>query len=200
MSHSEVASLLEEGRWEEEGNFVYMYETVLRDLGVTFLLDHFTTYVLWLIWVAPSQLHSNGWAALQAFKVVCLALTMIPSAPIFLSHYIVRVNKKVGWVSLAPLSMTSLFRAYSVSYKCFKSRFVKIKALDGASFCSDYRPMPLYWRLPLKAQVTRKSQLSLEGKVGLQLLDELPKGMNCKEIVSLAVGSKPLYYLKSEFI
>ncbi|RDX95766.1 hypothetical protein CR513_21665, partial [Mucuna pruriens] len=71
-----------------------MYETVLRDLEVTFPLDHFTIEALRMIGVAPSQLHPNGWAALQAFKVVCLALTMTPSASVFLIHYTVRVGMK----------------------------------------------------------------------------------------------------------
>ncbi|RDX92462.1 hypothetical protein CR513_25397, partial [Mucuna pruriens] len=159
-----------------EDNFMYMYETILLDLGVTLPFDHFTGDVLWMIGVALLQLHPNGWVSLQAFKVVCLALTMIPLALVFLSHYTVRVRKKVDWVSLAPLPNSSLFTAYTASYKGFKSRFVKIKAVNGASFCFDPRPMPLYWRLPLKAQVTHKSQLSLEGKVDLQLLDEFPKG------------------------
>ncbi|RDX66232.1 hypothetical protein CR513_55021, partial [Mucuna pruriens] len=45
---------------EGEGDFAYMYETVLQDLGVTFPLDRFTTDVLRLVGVAPSQLHPNG--------------------------------------------------------------------------------------------------------------------------------------------
>ncbi|RDX80895.1 hypothetical protein CR513_38489, partial [Mucuna pruriens] len=159
---------------EGEGDFVYMYETVLQDLGVTFPLDRFTAEVLRLVGVAPSQLHPNGWAALQAFKVVCAALTLAPSAPVFLSHYTIRVGKKVGWVSLAPLPNTSLFTAYTASYKGFKDRFLKIRALAEGSLCTDGQPMPLYWRLPLKASVTQKSRLSREEKVTLQLLDELP--------------------------
>ncbi|RDY14226.1 hypothetical protein CR513_00739, partial [Mucuna pruriens] len=183
---------------EGEGDFVYMYETVLQDLGVTFPLDHFTADVLRLVGVAPSQLHSNGWAALQALKVVCAVLTMTPSAPVFLSHYNIRVGKKVGWVSLAPLPNTSLFSAYTVSYKGFKGRFLKIRALTEGSLCTDGQPMPLYWRLPLKASGTHKSRLSPEEKVTLQLLDELPRGMNCKEIVALALGRKPASHLRSE--
>ncbi|RDY14227.1 hypothetical protein CR513_00737, partial [Mucuna pruriens] len=173
-----------------------MYETVLQDLGVTFPLDRFTADVLRLVGVAPSQLHPNGWAALQAFKVVCAVLTLAPSAPVFLSHYTIRVGKKVGWVSLAPLPNTSLFTAYTASYKGFKDRFLKIRALTEGSLCTDGQPMPLYWRLPLKASGTQKSRLSREEKVTLQLLDELPRGMNCKEIVALALGKKPVSHLK----
>ncbi|RDX58305.1 hypothetical protein CR513_62386, partial [Mucuna pruriens] len=90
---------------------------------------------------------------------------MAPSAPMFLSHYTIRLGKK-------------------------------IKALGEGSLCIDRQPMPLYWRLPLKAPGTHKSQLSLEEKVALQLLDELPRGMNCKEIVSLVIGRKPVSHLR----
>ncbi|RDX80382.1 hypothetical protein CR513_39073, partial [Mucuna pruriens] len=118
-------------------------------------------------------------------------------ALVFLSHYIIWVGKKVCWVSLAPLPKMSLFNAYMASYKGFKSQFVKVKAVGRTRFCADSRPLPLYWRLPLKSQGFLKSQHSLEGKVDLQLLEELPRGMNCKELVALALESKPLYYLES---
>ncbi|RDY02175.1 hypothetical protein CR513_14406, partial [Mucuna pruriens] len=107
---------------EGESDFIYMYETTLLDLEVSFPLDHFTAEVLRMIGIAPSQLHPNGWAALQAFKVVCQALMVTPLASVFLNHYIIRVGKKVGWVSLAPLPNTSLFTTYTTSYKGFKNR------------------------------------------------------------------------------
>ncbi|RDX71964.1 hypothetical protein CR513_48620, partial [Mucuna pruriens] len=43
-----------------EGDFVYMYEIVLMDLGVTLPLDHFAVDVLRILGVTPSQLHPNG--------------------------------------------------------------------------------------------------------------------------------------------
>ncbi|RDY09164.1 hypothetical protein CR513_06507, partial [Mucuna pruriens] len=147
--------------------------------------------------IAPSQLHPNGWAVLQAFRVLCRGLKLIPSAPVFLSNYTVRMGKKVGWVSLAPLPNTSLFNAYTMTYKGFKGRFIKIQAVGGASFCLDFEPMPLYWRLPLKAPTTPRDQLSLREKAIFRLLDELPRAMNCKELVSLVFEDDPLDYLKS---
>ncbi|RDY02059.1 hypothetical protein CR513_14528, partial [Mucuna pruriens] len=122
---------------------------------------------------------------------------MTPSTSVFLSHYTVRVGKKVGWVPLAPLPNTSLFTAYTTSYKGFKGRFLKIKALSGAFFCSDSKSLPLYWRLPLKDQVAPKSQLPMEEKAALQLLDELPRGMNCKELVALVGEGDLKDYLRS---
>ncbi|RDY06256.1 hypothetical protein CR513_09781, partial [Mucuna pruriens] len=63
------------------------------------------------------------------------------------------------------------------SYKGFKSRFVKIQASKASHFCIDPRPLPLYWREPPKFKGLARSQLSLEAKVDLQILDSLPRGM-----------------------
>ncbi|RDY06360.1 hypothetical protein CR513_09664, partial [Mucuna pruriens] len=174
-----------------------MYETVLLDLGVTLPFDFFEADVLRMLGIAPSQLHPNGWAAIQAFKVVCLALGILPTAPVFLSHYTARVGPSVGWVSLTPLPNSGLFTSYTASYKGFKSRFVKIKAAEAGHFCIDPRPLPLYWQEPPKFKGLARSQLSLEAKVDLQLLDNLPRGMSCKDIVSWVSSNNATFRLKS---
>ncbi|RDX84026.1 hypothetical protein CR513_34988, partial [Mucuna pruriens] len=69
-----------------------------------------------------------------------------PNPPKFFHHYIVRMGAKSRWVSLISLSRTYLFTAYSTSYKGFKGRFVKVQAVDGASFMVNCEPMPLYWQ------------------------------------------------------
>ncbi|RDX89057.1 hypothetical protein CR513_29256, partial [Mucuna pruriens] len=48
---------------EGEELFIYMYETVFLDLGVTLPFDFFEANVLRVLGIAPSQLHPNGWAA-----------------------------------------------------------------------------------------------------------------------------------------
>ncbi|RDX91807.1 hypothetical protein CR513_26164, partial [Mucuna pruriens] len=161
-----------------ESDFIYMYETIILDLGVTFPLDHFIAEVLRMIGIVPSQLHPNGWAALQAFKVVCQALMVTPFAFVFLNHYTIRVGKKVGWVSLTPLPNTSLFTTYTTSYKGFKNCFLKIAALGEASFVLIDNPF-LY--------------------IGsfLCLLDELPRGMNCRELVALIGEDDAQEYMRS---
>ncbi|RDX90749.1 hypothetical protein CR513_27360, partial [Mucuna pruriens] len=125
-----------------------MYETVLSDLGVTLPFDYFEADVLRILGIAPSQLHPNGWAAIQAFKVVCLTLGLLPTALVFLSHYTTRVGQSMGWVSLTPLPNTGLFTSYTASYKGFKSRFVKIQASEASHFCVDPRPLPLLGLVP----------------------------------------------------
>ncbi|RDY10808.1 hypothetical protein CR513_04609, partial [Mucuna pruriens] len=147
--------------------------------------------------MAPSQLHPNVWANVQAFRVICQALVMILSASIFFNHYTARVGEKVGWVSLAPLLKGSLFNAYATYYKGIKGRLIKVKAIGEARFNTNSRPLPLYWKLPDKFKGLYKGQLSLEDRVDLQLLEELPRGMNYKELVAPTFKSKPTYYLKN---
>ncbi|RDX84911.1 hypothetical protein CR513_33973, partial [Mucuna pruriens] len=174
-----------------------MYETVLLDLGITLSFNFFEADVLRVLGIAPSQLHPNGWAAIQAFKVVCMALGILPTAPVFLSHYTTRVGQSLGWVSLIPLPNTGLFTFYTASYKGFKSRFVKIRTSEASHFYIDPRPLPLYWREPPKFKGLARSQLSLEAKADLQILDSLPRGMNCKDIVSWISTNNATLRLKS---
>ncbi|RDY07282.1 hypothetical protein CR513_08624, partial [Mucuna pruriens] len=170
MTRSEVVSLLEGGKWArkpyarqftmvrcgKKEQSVPCCEGEGRPLRV-YVRDNFTGFGA-----------SPQCAAIQA---VCLALIVIPSALVFLSHY-------TTWG--------------------FKSCFVKIKAEDS-HFCVDPRPLPLYWKEPLKFKGLLRSQLSLEASVDLQLLDALPRGMNCKEIVAWASANNATYPLKSEF-
>ncbi|RDY01036.1 hypothetical protein CR513_15692, partial [Mucuna pruriens] len=218
MTHSEVRSLAEDGKWvcgshadmlkvvrygerervchaakEGEEPFIYMYETMLLDLGVILPSDFFEADVLRGLGIAPSQLHPNGWAAIQDFKVVCLALGMLPSAPVFLNHYTTRVGESAS----RPVSGLGLFTSYTASYKGFKSRFVKIQAAEKSHFCIDSRPLPLYWQEPPKFKGLARSQLPLEAKVDLQLLDNLPRGMSCRDIVSWMSSNNATLKLKS---
>ncbi|RDY03986.1 hypothetical protein CR513_12360, partial [Mucuna pruriens] len=185
---------------EGEELFIYMYETMLLDLGVTLPFDFFVADVLRALGIDPSRLHSNGWAAIQAFKVVCLALGVLPSALVFLNHYTTRVGQSVGWLSLAPLPNTGLFTSYTASYKGFKSRFVKIKVVEAGCFCVDPRPLPLYWREPPKFKGLLRSQLSLAAKVDLQLLDSLLQGNELQGYCVLGIYQNVTYHLKSEFL
>ncbi|RDY07403.1 hypothetical protein CR513_08499, partial [Mucuna pruriens] len=82
------------------------------------------------------------------------------------------------------------------SYKSFKSRFVKIQATKAGHFCIDPRPLPLYWQEPPKFKGLVRGQLSLEAKVDWKILDSLPRGMNCKDIVSWISSNNATLCLK----
>ncbi|RDX68674.1 hypothetical protein CR513_52306, partial [Mucuna pruriens] len=173
---------------EGQEDFVYMYETVLVDLGVTLPFDSFASGVLRILGLAPTELHPNGWAAIQAFRVACKALSIIPSAPLFLCFYSSRLTKEVGWVSLIPIASTSkggLFAPYTDSYKGFKNRFLKIVSVSGAPFSIGTEPFPLYWKFPVRFAGFSASDLTPSERADLRYLEGLPRNMDCKNIVPL---------------
>ncbi|RDX97829.1 hypothetical protein CR513_19353, partial [Mucuna pruriens] len=142
MTRFDVALLVAGGGWlkksylnkEGEGDFIYMYETAFKDLGVVLPFDCFAIDVFWMLEVAPSQLHPNGWATMQASRVVPFAL--------------------------------------------------------------DDRPLPFYWRLPSKFKGLSKGKLSSKDQASLRLLDELPRGMSCWELVAASFSHQPIQPIK----
>ena len=61
----------QEGAIEE---FFYVYMCHFSQLYIRLPFDDFTMRVLRLLNVAPTQLHQNSWAYLQAFRVLSKAL------------------------------------------------------------------------------------------------------------------------------
>ncbi|RDX84573.1 hypothetical protein CR513_34359, partial [Mucuna pruriens] len=78
-------------------------------IWVTLPFDTFKVDVSNMLNIVPSQLHLNGWAVMQAFRVTC---------------------QKSRWVSMIEVSKTCLFNTYSTSYKDFKGGFCKIRVKD----------------------------------------------------------------------
>ncbi|RDX88062.1 hypothetical protein CR513_30395, partial [Mucuna pruriens] len=167
---------------DESSDFIYMYEKFFKDLGVILPFDSFATGVFQMLGVAPTELHPNSWASMQAFYVGCQALSITLITPLFLSYYTTRVVKQVGWVSLSPLPKGSLFNIFLASYKGFKNHFVKVAVVGGASFSTDCEPLPLYWKFAPKFKGFDRKNLFPEEKFDLGLLEELLRGMSCKEL------------------
>ncbi|RDX68204.1 hypothetical protein CR513_52828, partial [Mucuna pruriens] len=161
---------------EGERDFVYLYETMIKDLGVFVPFDKYEADIL---------------RFLGTFRVMCHCLHIKPTSSLFLCHY-TRIGMNVDWVSLSPFPKTNLFTTYSAFYKEFKNRFIKVWALNGVFFANDKKPMSLYGRCPQKFKGHPRSALSLEEKLHLSFLNELLRGMNCKNLVALAFESKPI--------
>ncbi|RDX92629.1 hypothetical protein CR513_25210, partial [Mucuna pruriens] len=118
---------------------------VTRLISFTWVIlpfDDFAANVLRILGVAPSQIHPNSWAAMQAFRVICRALAIL------------------GWISLIPFPKRSLFTPFVASYKGFKECFVYIKSVAGTSFASDSEPLPLYWKYPSEFKGIKKGSTS----------------------------------------
>ncbi|RDX67931.1 hypothetical protein CR513_53132, partial [Mucuna pruriens] len=112
------------------------------DLGVSLPFDFFITDVLGMLGITPSQLHPNSWATIQAFKTICSALSILPTAPILFSSYT---------------------------------------------------------RLPNKVKGLTRGQLQADGRASWDILNQLPRGINYKEVVAASFVRNSLPYLKDIF-
>jgi len=70
-----------------ERPFFYMYACLFLDLHVSLPFDNFTVGVLWALNMAPTQLHPNTWASIQASRLICDVFCLSPSPSTFLSYY-----------------------------------------------------------------------------------------------------------------
>ncbi|MCH99581.1 hypothetical protein A2U01_0020595 [Trifolium medium] len=68
----------------------YMYISLFTHLGVLLPFTSFECEVLRFANVAPSQLHPNSWSFVRAFEILCSALEVEPSVPVFFSFYQIR--------------------------------------------------------------------------------------------------------------
>ncbi|RDY14420.1 hypothetical protein CR513_00528, partial [Mucuna pruriens] len=158
MTRSKVGSLAEGGKWvrnphtyrltmvccskkervchttkKGEEPFIYMYQTILLDLGVTLPFDFFED-------VGDIPLPTVGQpSSLQGGVPGTWNTTFHSSFPQPLHHASQSIN---GLSVAAPLPNNGLFTSYTASSKGFKSRSVKIKATEAGYFCIDPRPLP----------------------------------------------------------
>jgi len=67
------------GRDNAPHDFFFVYTTFFADLRVTLPFDDFTMVVLRILNMAPTQLHPNSLASLQAFWIICDIFKIIPT-------------------------------------------------------------------------------------------------------------------------
>jgi len=88
--------------------------------------DAFTVGVLKELNMAPTQLHPNSWASMQAFRVVCRTFGLRPLPSCFLHFYSSYSAKLISWQSLVSRAGSVLFKPFTASYKNFKENFFKV--------------------------------------------------------------------------
>ena len=81
------------GREGAAKEFFCMYMCHFSQLHIWLSFDEFTMGVLRLLNVAPTQLHPNSWAYLQAFRLLCMALYLQPSSRVFLYFFCYEAKK-----------------------------------------------------------------------------------------------------------
>ena len=106
--------------------FFYMYMCHCSQLHVRLPLDDFTMGVPRELNVAPTQLHPNNWAYMQAFRVLCQSLYLQPSPRAFLYFYDTRPRQPTTWLSLVSRPSISRLDAFSQSFKHFKDDYFKV--------------------------------------------------------------------------
>ncbi|QCE06994.1 hypothetical protein DEO72_LG9g2009 [Vigna unguiculata] len=109
----------------------YMYMCHFSQLLVRLPLDDFTMGVLRALNVAPSQLHPNSWAYLQAFRILCESLYLEPTPYAFLYFYDTRPRRPTTWLSLISRPSISRLDAFSQSFKHFKDGYFKVVVKEG---------------------------------------------------------------------
>jgi len=168
-------------------NFFYMYMCHFSQLHVRLSLDDFTMGVLRALNVAPTQLHPNSWAYLQAFRILCQSLYLEPTPYAFLYFYDTRPRWPATWLSLISCPSISRLDAFSQSFKHFKDGYFKVVVKEGgkAHFLNadGNTKFPFSWTSnPSRYKDMGMEELSASDKevVGmlLKFVDKLPtKGL-----------------------
>jgi len=167
--------------------FFYMYMCHFSQLHVRLSLDDFTMGVLRALNVAPTQLHPNSWAYLQAFRILCQSLYLEPIPYAFLYFYDTRPRRPATWLSLISRPSISRLDAFSQSFKHFKDGYFKVVVKEGgkAHFLNadGSTKFPFSWTSnPSRYKDMGMEELSVSDKevVGmlLKFVDKLPtKGL-----------------------
>ncbi|QCD89899.1 hypothetical protein DEO72_LG4g851 [Vigna unguiculata] len=111
--------------------FFYMYMCHFSQLHIRLPFDDFTMGVLRALNVAPTQLHPNSWAYLQAFCILCESLYLEPSPYAFLYFYDTRPRRPATWLSLISRPSISRLDAFFQSFKHFKDGYFKVVVKEG---------------------------------------------------------------------
>jgi len=142
------------GREDDKSDFFYFYACFFSDLHIRFPLNDFLMGVLNFLNIAPTQLHPNGWASIQAFSFLCNLFSLSPSPKSFLYYYSSWPGKQPSWLSLISKPRIYFLKPFTSSYKDFKGGFFKVFIEEYGRkyfFNGDTPKFPFYWtNEPLK--------------------------------------------------
>ncbi|KAG2407532.1 uncharacterized protein HKW66_Vig0023540 [Vigna angularis] len=169
-------------------DFFFMYVTFFTHLFIRVPFTKFQTAVLREVNVAPTQLHPNSWAAVQAFLAMCLAVGVTPTIPVFFYYFEVRPSPSGGWVSFTSVRDKTLFRPFSDSFKNFKQHYFKMiinKAGLHEFSDGEGRPLfPFYWtRDPRRIRATSIGALTAPDLEAVRTINALPRRISARHLV-----------------
>jgi len=181
------------GREDHDHDFFYIYRCLFTDSHVRLPFDEFTMGVLRILNVAPTQLHPNSWASLQAFRFSprcsvfipppmcsCLIIVLVPLAPS--NGFLWLANLTTFWLLLS-LPLTSIS-------KIFFFKIVITPAGRQHFLNKDASKFPLYWiRDPIFYLSWLRSAMTEDDKMMFEILDQLPRKLNVCSILKLYLSS-----------
>ncbi|KOM37267.1 hypothetical protein LR48_Vigan03g064800 [Vigna angularis] len=165
-----------------------MYVTFFTHLFIRVPFTEFQTAILREVNVAPTQLHPNSWAAVQAFMAMCSAVDVTPTIPVFFYYFTVRPSPSGGWVSFRSVRDMTLFRPFSDSFKNFKQHYFKI-IVDKAGLHEfsdgEGRPLfPFYWtRDPRRIRANSIGDLTARDLEAVRTINTLPRRISARHLV-----------------
>lgn len=176
------------GKGTSADDFFFMYANLFAQLHVRVPFTDFQAEVLRELNVAPTQLHPNSWAAIQAFGVECMVAGVSPTVRSFLHYFNVRPPPKGGLVSLSSVAKRTLFKPFAESFKNFKDQFFKVVIEDVGRpdfFDKDGLPLfPLYLtENPRKMEVISKQELEMEDFCVVDVIDTLSRRVPARCLV-----------------
>jgi len=183
------------GREGDSYEFFYFSACFFRDLHIRLPLNDFQMGVLNFLNIAPTQLHPNGWASMQAFSILCKLLSLSPSPTSFLYYYSSRPSKRPGWLSLISKPDIFFLKPFTSSYKDFKGGFFKILIeAEGREyfFNGDSPKFPLYWtKDPLKFNSMSFHSMDVVDRHVIEVFSHLSYRILTRALLQLYTSSRP---------
>jgi len=177
--------------------FFYMYMCHFSLVHVRLPLDDFTMGVLRALNVAPTQLHPNSWAYLQAFRMLCQSLYMESLPYAFLYFYDTGPRQPTTWLSLIGRPSISRLNAFSQSFKHFKDGYFKVVVKEEGKpyFLNAYgsTKFPFSWTgTPSRYKDLGIDELSAGDKVVVEILMKFVDKLPTKGVVRVYNSVHPI--------
>ena len=193
------------GRDGAAREFFYMYMCHFSQLHIRLSFDEFTMAVLRLLNVAPTQLHSNSWAYLQAFWLLCMALYLQPSPCAFLYFFDTRPRSPTTWLSLISRPGINKLDAFTQSFKHFKDEFFKVvvKQVERSHFYTNdgCTKFPFFWtNNPWRYKEMAREELSVADREVVDAVMLFSDKMPTKGLVRVYNSVHPIIDIEGIFL
>ena len=106
--------------------FFFLYATVFKRIKLRLSFSSFEWTLLTEVNVAPAQLHSNNWAFMRVFSILCNYFEHPPYVDVFFHFFEAKSTEKKLWVTFNGVAGRVLLTLFQQSYKGFKGKFFRM--------------------------------------------------------------------------